>query len=210
MHCFSELDGMVPIWCAQDCLNYWWLCFALLKKYCPCCANLVLNCFQVLWWTPLVTSGGRYGSIKHTLLSCWRSWLSGEWSVISHHVDMRKAFLSRGFLTFGVFHCLCQNKCHQYWPKNINEKMDLRYDLHLTLVEQRAYVEYKLKRMVLVNVILRTTQSVKDGKKCVLCFDGFACVCACVSGESEKWFSKIKPYVGVNVKQNFCSLFMLV
>ena len=67
--------------------------------------------------------------------------------------------------------------------------MDLRYDLHLTLVEQRAYVEYKLKRMVLVNVILRTTQSVKDGKRVhcvvmVLCVCVFVCVC--VLGESEK------------------------
>ena len=51
-----------------------------------------------------------------------------------------------------------QNKCAFYWPKNINEKMDLGYDLNVTLVEQRAYVEYKLKRMVLVNVILHTTQ----------------------------------------------------
>ena len=37
--------------------------------------------------------------------------------------------------------------------------MDLGYDLHVTLVEQRAYVEYKLKRLILVNVIFCTTQS---------------------------------------------------
>ena len=61
--------------------------------------------------------------------------------------------------------CVCQDKCTQYWPEKFNEEMDLRYDLKLKLVEQTAYAEYKLKRMVLVNVILRTTLSVKHGKR---------------------------------------------
>ena len=45
-----------------------------------------------------------------------------------------------------------QEKCSCYWPKSMNQTMEIGLGLKVTLVEQRAYVEYKLKRIILFNV----------------------------------------------------------
>jgi protein tyrosine phosphatase len=43
------------------------------------------------------------------------------------------------------------DKCTQYWPRNLNETIDVGNDLKVTLVEQQQFVDYKMKKMLLVN-----------------------------------------------------------
>lgn len=42
-------------------------------------------------------------------------------------------------------------KCERYWPEHVNESWDVGHDLRVTLLEQKPFVEYRLKILTVTN-----------------------------------------------------------
>ena len=45
-----------------------------------------------------------------------------------------------------------QKKCSCYWPKEIDQPMDVGYGISVTLVEEHILAEYKIKELLITNV----------------------------------------------------------
>ena len=53
-----------------------------------------------------------------------------------------------------------QVKCERYWPEHVNESWDVGHNLRVTLLEQKPFVEYRLKILTVTNVSRRVTHHV--------------------------------------------------
>ena len=54
-----------------------------------------------------------------------------------------------------------QLKCERYWPQNVNECWDVGHNLRVTLLEQKPFVEYRLKVLTVTNVCYLMTHVTK-------------------------------------------------
>uniref|UniRef100_A0A1X7UYG7 protein-tyrosine-phosphatase n=1 Tax=Amphimedon queenslandica TaxID=400682 RepID=A0A1X7UYG7_AMPQE len=76
------------------------------------------------------------GPLSNTVGDFWRM----VWEFQLPTIVMLTELIERGI-----------DKCTCYWPRALNETMDVGYDLQVTLVEQQQYVDYKLKKFLILN-----------------------------------------------------------